>query len=120
MYFEEEYTKIIKEKLFLFLELYGWSFHSKEDMLEKFNKHEDLSVTIKTFNKWMEACKFTVLDCVVVKDEGTPPAPSTPRTSYIPSEEDTEVFDNEKYEDWYPPNLVKDHTKPQEPPRKED
>ena len=95
MYFEEEYIQIIKEKLRLFFKLHDWSFHSKEDMLEKFNSHEDLNVTIKTFNKWMEACKFKVEDCIIIKDENPPTFDATrtikpPTPLSVPSEEEGE------------------------------
>ena len=120
MYFEEEYIQIIKEKLRLFLKLHDWSFHSKEDMLEKFNSHEDLNVTIKTFNKWMDGCKFKVEDCIIIKDENPPTFDTTrtikpPTPLSVPSEEEgEEAFDNEQLEDWYPHGLVTDHTKSQE------
>ena len=94
MYFEEEYIEIVKDKLMSFLSRHQGMFTSKEEMLKQFNNQEDLSVTAKTFKKWIDSCGFVVTECIVV----TPPKPPEKNQSVQPPthpDDDEIFFDNE-------------------------
>jgi hypothetical protein len=100
MYFEDEYNEIVKTKINHFISLYSGMFASREVMLALFNKHEDLSVTTKTFKKWLDACGFTVTECVVVHPPGDDIFATTSDTSNVDP-----IFDNETLVDTVPPNV---------------
>ncbi len=93
MYFEDEYIEIVRGKLMSFLSLHQGMFASKEEMLKEFNKFEALTVTAKTFKKWLDFCGFVVTDCIVVTPRKENTQSVQPPTH--PEDTDEPLFDNE-------------------------
>ena len=122
MLFEDDYNRIIYDRIAEVVRNQDGIFASKEDFLSQFCDWHKVEVTMKTFNKWLEKCRFEVLDQVEVVDnilheaipsnlhvnhtldelidEGLVPQPvayGVPRS--LLSLSDEEAFDNETKED---------------------
>ena len=69
MLFEEDYNRIIHERIEDVVMDNSGIFASKEEFLELFCEYHDVEVTMKTFNKWLDKCHYKVFDQVkVVRD----------------------------------------------------
>tara|TARA_R100001082_G_C4327500_1_gene144058 strand:+ start:53 stop:445 length:393 start_codon:yes stop_codon:yes gene_type:complete len=69
MLFEDDYNRIIHERIEDVVRDNSGIFSSKERFLELFCEYHDVEVTMKTFNKWLDKCHYKVFDQVkVVRD----------------------------------------------------
>ena len=116
MLFEDDYNEIIYQRIAEVVIAHEGIFASKDNFLEIFCEHHRVEVTMKTFNKWLEKCKFKVFDQVKVVEETIPdpveefmdmpvmkPIPTNPVVYGVPQSQlslsDEEAFDNETKED---------------------